>query len=138
MHERDEGAFGAWPRLLVYQPDAVGLQPRERRVNVLDAQRDVVKAGTALLGESRDRRIGGGRLEQLEARVTGGDEARAHALRRHLFGRFDLEPERIAIEDEGGRQVAHGDAHVVEHGFHLLSRAWGPTPRRSSGPRARA
>src|SRR6266446_4961840 len=129
MHERDEGAFGAWPRQLIYQSDAVSLQPRKRRVNVLDAQRDVVKPGTALLGKSRDRRIWGGRLEQLEARLTGGDESRAHVLRRHFFGRFDLEPERIAIEGKRGRQVEHGNADVVEHGFHVNSLS--PRPRKA-------
>ena len=49
------------------------------------------------------------------------NRTRAYVLRRHLFGRFDLEPERIAIEGERGRQVAHRNPHVVEHGFHVNS-----------------
>ena len=70
MNERDERAFGAWTRLWVHEPSAVGFQPRKRRVNVLDAQRDVVKAGAALLDESRDRRLRRRRLEQFEARFA--------------------------------------------------------------------
>ena len=79
---------------------------RERRANVVDAQRDVMQPRPALGEIPRDRRIGRRRLEQLEARLADRHEMRAHALRRHLFGRLDLEAERVAIERERRRQVA--------------------------------
>ena len=45
-------------------------------------------------------------------------EMRAHALRRHLLGRLDLEAERVAIERQRGRQILDRDADVIEDGFH--------------------
>ena len=78
--------------------DAARLQLRERGADVVDAQRDVVQPGAALLDVLRDRRLRRGRLEQLEARLADRDEVRAHALRRDLLGRLDLEAERVAIE----------------------------------------
>ena len=70
MDERDERAVRAGPRLLVDQPHAARLQLRERRVDVVDAQRDVMEPGPALLDELRDRRVGRGRLEQFERRLA--------------------------------------------------------------------
>ena len=49
VDERDQRAFGAAPRLLVDEPDAAGLELRERRVDVVHAQRDVVQARTAFI-----------------------------------------------------------------------------------------
>ena len=74
--------------------------------DVVDAQRDVVQPGPALLDVLRDRRIGRRRLEQLERRLADRDEMRAHALRRDLLGRLDLEAERVAIERERRGEVA--------------------------------
>ena len=45
-------------------------------------------------------------------------EVRPHLLARHLLGRLDLEPERVAIERERGLEILHGDADVIENGFH--------------------
>ena len=70
VDERDQRPFGARPRLLVDQPDAARLELRQRGVDVLDAQRDVMEAGPALLDVFRDRRVGRGRLEQFECRFA--------------------------------------------------------------------
>ena len=43
-------------------------------------------------------------FEQFDAALAGRDEVRAHALRRHLLGRLDLEAERVAIERERVRR----------------------------------
>ena len=48
---------------------------------------------------------------------------RADALRRDVLGRLDLETERVAIERERRREVAHCDADVIEGGFHVGSDA---------------
>ena len=53
--------------------------------------------------------------------VADRQEMRAHALRRDLLGRLDLEPERVAIERERRRQILDGDADVIENGFHELT-----------------
>ena len=68
--------------------------------------------------ERRDRRIGRGRLEQLELRFPDRDEVRANALRGHLFGRFDLQAERVPVERERGLEILHRDADVIEDGLH--------------------
>jgi hypothetical protein len=41
----------------------------------------------------------------------------ADSLRRYVFGRLDLEAERIAIERERLVEAAHGDPDVVEDGL---------------------
>ena len=51
----------AFARLFVDQPDAFRLQPRERGADVVDAEREVVQAGTALGDVFRDRRVFGSR-----------------------------------------------------------------------------
>ena len=78
-----------------------------------------MQARAALLDELRDRRIGRGRLEQLEAGFADRHEVRANPLRRHLFRRFDLQPERVAIKRERGVEILHGDADMIENGFHI-------------------
>ena len=120
VDERDQRAFGAGPRLLVDEPRAARLQLRERGMDVVDAQRDVMEPGAALADVLRDRRVGRRRLEQLELRFPDGHEVRADALRRHFFRRLDLEAERVAIERQRGRQVLHRDPDVIQDGLHGL------------------
>ena len=62
----------------------------------------------------RNRRVAARRLEQLQRRSARGDEVRSHPLRRHLLGRLDRQPERVAIERERLIQVGDGDADVIE------------------------
>ena len=92
----------------------------QRGVNVVDAKRDVMKAGAALLDELRDRRLRRRRHEQLETRLSDRHEVRPHLLARHLLGRFDLEPERVAIEPERGFEILHRDADVIEDSLHVM------------------
>src|SRR5258705_5333050 len=123
MDEGHERAFGARPRLVVHEPDAARLQLRQRGADVGDAQRNVVEARTAPLDVLRDRRIGGGRLEQLDRRLTGRNEVRPDALRIDLLGHLHLETERVVKERERFPEVLDGDADVVEDGFHVSSPA---------------
>ena len=125
MNERDERAFGAVARLVVDEFDAARLELSQRGANVVDAQRDVMKAGAALLDESGDRRPGRGRQEQFQAhsgapvtRLADRHEMRLHLLARHVLGRFDLESERVAIKPQGGVEIFHRDADVIENGLH--------------------
>ena len=66
------------------------------------------------IGESGD-----GRFEKLEAGFADRDEVRAHLLRRDVFGRFDVQAERVAIERERGVEILHRDPDVIENGFHF-------------------
>ena len=108
---------------IVDEAGAAGLELGQRGVNVVDAQRDVMKARAALLDELRDRRLRRRRHEQLETRLSDRHEARLHLLARHLLGRFDLEPERVAIEPERGFEILHRDADVIEDSFHIMIRS---------------
>ena len=65
------------------------------------------------IGES-----GGRRLEQFERRLADRHEVRPDALRGHLLGRLDVQAERVAVERQGLREVAHGDADVIQCRFH--------------------
>ena len=94
------------------------LELGQRGVDIVNPKRDVVEARAALFDELRDRRLGRRRDEQLETRVPDRDEARPHLLARHVLGRLDLQPERVAIEPERGVQVLHRDANVIENSFH--------------------
>ena len=118
MDERDRRAFGPGSRGLIDQPDAAALKVFHRRVDIVDAQGDVMQARPALVHVLRDRRIGGGRLEQFEVRLPDVDELRTDALRRHLLGCFDLEAKRVAIERECGRQILHRDTDMVQGRLH--------------------
>ena len=120
MDERDRRAFRAWPRMFVDQPDAARSEMVDCGADVVDPQRDVVEAGTALVDIPRDRRLRRRRLEQLELRLPNRDEMRANLLARHLLGGFDLEAERVTVERQRGGQIFHGDADVVEDSFHGL------------------
>ncbi len=48
---------------------------------------------------------------------------RAHALAGHFFGHVHMQAERVAIESQRLVEVLHGDADVVEDGFHGRSDA---------------
>ena len=119
MDERHERTLGARSRRLVYQRRAALFQLRQRRVNVIDAQRDVVQSRTALVDESRDGGIGRSGLEQFETGFAHRDEVCAHALRSDLFWRLDLEAQRVPIERQRRRQIFHGNPDVIQDCLHV-------------------
>ena len=121
VHERHLRPLGAWTRRLVDEADAARLEVGERRRNVLDAQRDVVDAGTALLDEFRNGRIGRGRFEQLQGGLSDRDEVRPDTLRPHVLGRLDVEAERVPVERQRLVDVLDRDADVIENSSHLES-----------------
>src|SRR5687768_6446585 len=118
MNERHQCALGASPRLLVDEPDAAYTELFERGLNVVHAQRDVVKPWSALLRVARDHGIAARGLEQLEGGLACRDEMRPHALVRHLLRHLDAQPQPIAIERERLVEVFHRDTNVVEDGLH--------------------
>ena len=138
MDERDERAVRAGTRLGVDETHAARGQVRQRRAQVLDAQRDVVEPGSARLDERRNRRVGRGGLEQLERGRAGVEHVRADPLRGHVLGRFDLEPERVAIERQRLVEALDRDADVIEHRFHTAprrsTRRWPPLASRAPVP----
>ena len=100
MNERNEMSTCADLRRFIDQARAGGLEPRERRVNVVDAVTDVMDAGSPLCEEFPDGRLGTGWLEQLDARCTDRKHAHIDALFGDGLAASDLESKRIAIERE--------------------------------------
>ena len=100
MNERNEMPTGADLRRFIDQARAGCFEPRERRVNVVDAVADVMDAGPPLCEEFPDGCLGTGRLEQLDARCTDRKHAHVDALFGDGLAARDLESKRIAIERE--------------------------------------
>src|SRR5262252_625079 len=118
MHECYQGMFGAGTRRLVDQPHPTRFQLRKRGMDVLDAQRDVMQAGAALVDVFRDWRFGRRRFEQLQPRLADWREMRPDFLRVDVLRPLDLETKCVAIERERGGQILDGNADVIEGGFH--------------------
>ena len=118
VNERDQRAFGARPRLLVDQPDAARLQVRERRVDVVDAQRDVMQAGAALLDELGDRRIGAVASSSSSVDCPVGRKCARTRWRRNLLAAPRPQAERVAKNASAACRSLDRDADVIENGFH--------------------
>jgi len=87
MQKGDAFAFGADPRDLIHERHTGGTTFLECSIEIVHGEAYVVNAGTALLHESRDRRIGTLGFEQLDESVSGlkpGD-SRAVAVREGNF-----------------------------------------------------
>src|SRR5204863_22946 len=83
--------------------------------DAVDAETDVMDPFAAFLDELRDRRVGAGRLEQLEIRVTDGEERGLHALRLDDFDVIDRQAEGFV--DLRRVERFDGDADVIEYRF---------------------
>lgn len=131
MDEGDQGSVCARSGGLVDETDAARSELRERRRDVVHAQRNVMQARTAAGHILRDRRVRCRRLEQLEGRLPRRDEVRTHALGLDVFRRLDLEPEGVAVERERFADVGDGDADMVQDRFHSGTLAPRPGKRQS-------
>lgn len=82
VDERYAVALGARARGVVDQVEATAREVGEGGLDVVDAVGDVVETGAAPGEESCHRVIGGERLDELDLRCAGADEADGHALGR--------------------------------------------------------
>ena len=114
MDEGHERSVCALPRDLVDQANASLLQACQGGADVGDAQREMVDARATLRDVFRDGRIVRGALEEFNRRLPHGNEVRTHALRGDFLGRLDLQPECVAIELQGGADIADRDADVID------------------------
>lgn len=91
MQERDTLAFGAPPRLRIDHDDSGGTASPQGIVEVVDGEAKVMDPGAALLDELGDGRSGGGGLEHLDERVTGGvaRDAGAVGIRERDVGKTE-------------------------------------------------
>ncbi len=80
MDKRDPVTHGPDPRSLIDQRDAFGLHLRERRLDVLDLDRDVVQARALLGQEAAHRRIRAQGFSDLQVRAAGVEHHHLDAL----------------------------------------------------------
>src|SRR5262245_42282279 len=97
MDECDPRAVRAGPGLVVDQPDAARFQAFQRGGEIVDAERDVVKPGTAFRKVLRNRGIAGGRFQQLERRPSAGKEMSGHPRGGHCLRRLYVQAKRVPI-----------------------------------------
>src|ERR1051326_8908477 len=129
MQERDATSMRARHRILVDETETLLLEVREMRVDVVDAETDVMNPFAAFLDELRDRRVGAGWLEQFEIRIADTQKRGLHALRLDDFDVIDGETEGFV--DLCGFDRTNRDADVIEHrlsAFCFLFSAFSHTP----------
>src|SRR5262249_11559267 len=113
----------------VDQPEAAAGEVRERGLEVLDGEADVVDALAPLRQELRDRRVLRGGLEQLDPALPHRQERGRDLLRRHVLA-LALGEAAGAVGVEGRVDRGDGDAEVVD----LVGRARHDTRSRGSAP----
>src|SRR2546428_6162208 len=114
MKERDH-ALRAAPRPRVDELDPPRGEASERSRKIGDLEADVVHRRAAALGEeARDTRLGVGRLEQLDARLTLGEEHHLHALRVEPMLGADGVAEDVAIERDRIGDRGNDDTDVMQ------------------------
>src|SRR3954451_8072033 len=109
-------------RRLVDQQDIVGLQPRQLDADVGDGEGDVVHPGTALGEEAPDGRLGGERLEQLDARFPDAKRCRLDTLLVDPLPVLERRAEQVGVDEECRVEILDGDAQVVDAQCHSRSR----------------
>jgi hypothetical protein len=113
--EESHETLGSDSRRLVDELNALPHQAVKRARKVDDLEADVMHRGApALRQESRDARLGIGRLEKLDAGIALRDEDDLHLLIGHVVHRTDGVPEHVAIEGQRVRDPRHDDADVME------------------------
>src|ERR1017187_1751166 len=105
------GAGAGW----VEQPRPTGLEAGNGGVEVRHAQGDVMQSGPAFFEEPGDGRIGGGGLQQFDARVSGGEHGDVHLLGDDGFAMRDGQAKGL-VEGDGLLQGGYGDAEMVDGG----------------------
>ena len=100
VNECDEVSTRADSRRFIDHSGAGGLEPRKRRVNVVDAVTDVMDSRTTLGKKLADWRLRTRGLEKLDPRSSDRQHAHVDALIGDGLATVDFEPERVAIERE--------------------------------------
>jgi hypothetical protein len=113
-------------------PQARGAQIGDRRVQVVDHQRELVEPLPALREEAGDRVVVPVRLEQLEREPAQGERDVAVAVDRDVLGLAERRAEVPLEERPRPRQVPDGDRHPIH------PRALTVRPRAAREPDERA
>src|SRR5215831_18945022 len=91
-------------------------QLRQRLVDILDLQADVVHPLATLFKEARDATRGIGRLQQLDlaaTRTTQRQEGDLDTLAREVDDTRWRETQRIAVEAQRRVHLAHNNRHMI-------------------------
>src|ERR1019366_5167735 len=115
MQKGDPLALGAHARRLVDQRDTGLTAARERRVEVVDGETDVMDAGSPLFEELRDRRARVLRFEEFNECAAGDEAGNAGAVA--VAERRVGQTEHVAVEGHQRIDALHGDADVGDAGW---------------------
>lgn len=92
VNERDTRSTNTDTGRLVDELDTVFPKPLQRRGEIVNRQRDVMKAWPTPIQKSGDRRGRVGGLEELQRSATGGDLGNANPLTSNRLCGRDLQP----------------------------------------------
>jgi hypothetical protein len=112
MNERDARSVRPGARHVVDHPDAPAFEVGDCGINVRHAEAEVMQAGAPLRQKLRDRRLGRHRLDELDRRAAGLDEA--HAMVDDALGIVGPKTEQALEERDKLAGVLNGDTDVVE------------------------
>src|SRR6185437_10128258 len=105
MDERHAQPEQAHARLLVYQLGAGGGGIGQGLVDVVDPQRHVVHAGTAVEQELADRGVVTQRPQQLDATIAQQHRCRLHPLVGHRLSVLEHAPQQLLVVGDGGVEI---------------------------------
>lgn len=110
MKKGDSLSFRSHARRVINEPDTTFAAASEGVIEIRYGEADVMDARTATIDEARDRRVGGGRLEELDKLGSGREAGDAGAV--GILERMVVQSEEIAIEGKHLVDRTHGDADV--------------------------
>jgi hypothetical protein len=110
VEKSDSFSLRSNTRRLIDQLDPPRTAASEGAVQILDGEADVMYAWSATVDESRDRGVGGVRLEQLDERIAGRKAGDVSTVR--ILERMIVEAKEISIERKKLVDRANGDSNV--------------------------
>ncbi len=113
-----QAAGEPFPRLRVLKRHAAVPQGGCQRIHVVRAQRYVVQAFAPLPDVLCERRVGRRRLHHLQVATANGQDGCPQAPRWRLALSGHGQAQRLAVEAQSRRHVAHGDPHVMNVAYH--------------------
>jgi hypothetical protein len=124
MDERDAMATAADSGLLIDQLDTLAAQVVERRLEIPDADADVVESWAASLDEAVDRGPLASGLHQLDGDAAHVQRRLLDAVVHDVLTGYRVDPECARVEVERGIQVLDRDRNLIDPGdIHRISRS---------------
>lgn len=118
MEKRNPFPLGADPGRLIDQPDSGGPAARERIVEVVDGEANVVDSWPPRVQKLGDRSARFPRLEELDERLASREPDDRRAV--GIIERNDGESEDVAVERYGIGESTNGDPDMGDTGGHAV------------------